>query len=138
MNCEFCSLEMKIRFGSGRFCGKSCASAFAQKLRKERKGTTDTKNMSVLRAKNFLLAVRGHRCEICLLETWQGQFIPLELDHIDGNSDNSEEKNLRLICPNCHSQTPTHAGKNARKHPNTQRHKLYRRLYNGSAVKSGT
>jgi hypothetical protein len=32
--------------------------------------------------------------------------IALEIDHIDGNADNNSEKNLRLLCPNCHSLTP--------------------------------
>lgn len=38
--------------------------------------------------------------------------IPLEVDHIDGNSDNNSEENLRLICPNCHSLTSTYRGAN--------------------------
>lgn len=40
------------------------------------------------------------------------QFIPLEIDHIDGNSENNSEENLRLICPNCHSLTATYKGAN--------------------------
>lgn len=32
--------------------------------------------------------------------------IPLEINHIDGNAANCKEKNLELICPNCHSLTP--------------------------------
>lgn len=31
--------------------------------------------------------------------------IPIEIDHIDGDSENNKEENLRLICPNCHSLT---------------------------------
>lgn len=32
---------------------------------------------------------------------------PLEIDHIDGNSLNNDQHNLRTLCPNCHSLTPT-------------------------------
>ena len=32
--------------------------------------------------------------------------VPLEIDHIDGNSENNQENNLRLLCPNCHALTP--------------------------------
>ena len=56
--------------------------------------------------------IKEHCCEICKLTEWNGQPIPIELDHINGvNSDNRLE-NLRILCPNCHAQTPTHAGKN--------------------------
>lgn len=30
----------------------------------------------------------------------------LEINHIDGNKENCNEKNLELLCPNCHSLTP--------------------------------
>jgi Zn finger protein HypA/HybF involved in hydrogenase expression len=32
---------------------------------------------------------------------------PLEIDHMDGDSENNREQNLRLLCPNCHSLTST-------------------------------
>ena len=32
---------------------------------------------------------------------------PLEVDHIDGDHKNNVESNLQLLCPNCHSLTPT-------------------------------
>ena len=60
----------------------------------------------------FLIRTRGHRCEICKLEEWLGQPIALERDHIDGDSANNTESNLRLLCPNCHAQTPTFCGRN--------------------------
>lgn len=31
--------------------------------------------------------------------------IPLEVNHIDGDAENTKEENLELICPNCHSLT---------------------------------
>lgn len=46
-------------------------------------------------------------CSSCNLDTWLGNPIPLELDHIDGNHLNNDLSNLRLLCPNCHSLTPT-------------------------------
>jgi len=36
----------------------------------------------------------------------------LELDHIDGNNKNNTLKNLRWLCPNCHSMTSTWRGRN--------------------------
>lgn len=67
--------------------------------------------------KVWLLKERGWKCERCNKETWMGDKIPLELDHIDGNPANSLKENLRLLCPNCHSQMPTHAGRNIGNHP---------------------
>jgi HNH endonuclease len=37
---------------------------------------------------------------------------PLEVEHIDGNSENNVEENLTLLCPNCHSLTPTYRALN--------------------------
>jgi HNH endonuclease len=56
--------------------------------------------------------VKERRCEICGLETWNGKPIPLELDHVNGRRDDNRLSNLRLLCPNCHAQTPTYRGRN--------------------------
>jgi hypothetical protein len=52
-------------------------------------------------------------CEICgTSKLWNNKELKFIVDHIDGNSDDSSPKNLRLICPNCDSQLPTFKGKN--------------------------
>lgn len=47
------------------------------------------------------------RCLHCGLYEWRGSPIVLEVDHVDGDHGNEQRDNLRLLCPNCHSQTPT-------------------------------
>ena len=62
--------------------------------------------------KKYLVEKRGETCEDCGLgNSWNGKSLTLHLDHIDGNSDNNLPANLRLLCPNCHSQTDNHGSK---------------------------
>jgi len=53
-----------------------------------------------------------NQCAVCGINDWNGKSINLELDHIDGNRQNHTLRNLRLLCPNCHSQTDTYRAKN--------------------------
>lgn len=50
-------------------------------------------------------------CEVCEITEWNGKPITIELDHIDGDRNNHTLENLKMLCPNCHSQTPTFRGK---------------------------
>ena len=51
-----------------------------------------------------------NKCAKCgLSPKWCGELLTLQLDHIDGDRDNWKLENLRLLCPNCHTQTPTYA-----------------------------
>jgi hypothetical protein len=67
-----------------------------------------------LKLKNRLLKekILEDKCSSCGLTEWLGNPLSLHLDHIDGNNHNHVKSNLRLLCPNCHSQTDTWCGKN--------------------------
>lgn len=54
----------------------------------------------------------GYKCNECSIDSWNGKEISLELEHIDGNYQNCLSVNVCLLCPNCHSQTPTFKAKN--------------------------
>lgn len=75
-----------------------------------------------LTRKVWLIKEKGNRCELCGLTEWYGNPAPIEIDHIDGNSDNNCKENLRLLCANCHYLTPTHAGKNAKRFKTNRAH----------------
>jgi hypothetical protein len=66
--------------------------------------------------KNVLIKERGRMCEECKLTKWLNNLIPLEIHHKDGNKSNNTNDNLSLICPNCHTFTPTYKSKNIRPH----------------------
>lgn len=73
---------------------------------------------STYKLKNKLLKenILENKCSVCGLDNmWNGIPINMELDHIDGNRTNHSLDNLRMICPNCHSQTDTYRSKNRHK-----------------------
>lgn len=56
------------------------------------------------------------KCSLCKMEPfWNGKTLTLQLDHINGDNTDNKIENLRLLCPNCHSQTETFSGAKAKK-----------------------
>lgn len=68
-----------------------------------------------LKKKLIRLGILEWKCSVCGIVDWNGKRISLELDHINGNHQDNSLDNLRIICPNCHSQTDNNCGKNVKK-----------------------
>lgn len=62
--------------------------------------------------KKYYLTKVKYQCAICSISEWDNKPITLELDHCNGNNKDNRFENLRLLCPNCHSQTTTYKNKN--------------------------
>ena len=67
---------------------------------------------STLRKRLLRLGMIDNKCLECgMPPVWNGKEITLELDHINGDNQDNRLENLRLLCPNCHSQTSTFRGR---------------------------
>lgn len=76
-----------------------------------------------------------NKCNICTIHTWQDKPLVLQLDHINGINNDHRLENLRLICPNCHSQTETFSGKNTKRNKTLEPKKI--NYYYGSCKTCG-
>lgn len=66
-----------------------------------------------LKKRLFKTGIKEPECEKCgWAEKSPDGRLPLELDHINGNSRDNRLENLQILCPNCHSLQPTHRGRN--------------------------
>lgn len=77
----------------------------------------DSNYVSTFNLKHRLIRANllSYECSVCHISSWQGKELALQLDHINGVNNDHRLENLRLLCPNCHSQTDTFAGKNKKK-----------------------
>lgn len=69
-----------------------------------------------LKKRLFKAKLKLPKCEKCgWAEISSDGRLPIELDHINGNSRDNRLENLQVLCPNCHSLQPTHRGRNRKK-----------------------
>lgn len=73
---------------------------------------SDWESLSYERKRKRVILEQSGECYDCKLSEWKGCKLTLELEHINGNHLDNSRENLKAICPNCHSITPTWRGKN--------------------------
>ena len=124
--CKNCGKEhRKSNKGKNNYCDNSCQFEFQwiEKTKEIEKG----KIRKATTLKKYIIEKHGDKCSKCdILNEWNGEPLVLQLDHIDGNSDNNLPTNLRLLCPNCHSQTDTFTCKGGITYKNTKRNRYLR------------
>lgn len=90
--CEYCNKIMVYKYGSGRFCNKSCANSYSSSHINNFQNSIQTYRERAF--KSF-----PHKCAVC---GYNEEIGILQVHHIDGNRKNSKLDNLVILCPNCH------------------------------------
>jgi hypothetical protein len=92
-----------------KYCSNICQTSYIKYIKFEKIENGDT-TFSGRQYKKYLIEKYGEKCMQCgwcEISEFSGN-VPIELEHIDGNSENNKLENLKLLCPNCHSLTPTY------------------------------
>lgn len=119
MNCINCNKSINKR---SKYCSNKCQKEYQYKTyinkwkNNENNGMRGEYQISSY-IKTYLFNKYSNKCARCgwgEINKYTSK-IPLEIEHIDGNYKNNKEKNLILLCPNCHSLTSTYKGANLNK-----------------------
>lgn len=82
-------------------------------------------NTSSLRGRLIKEGLKENKCELCNIENWCGKPLSFHLDHINGDNMDNRIENLRILCPNCHSQTDTYCSNNMKSSKSEERNRRY-------------
>ena len=116
-NCLHCGLELSTR--QNKYCSNKCQADYQYNKYIDRwhkgleKGVIGKFQLSS-HIERFIWTKYDSKCAVC---DWSEKNpitnkSPLEIEHVDGNFENNREENLLLLCPNCHSLTPTYKALN--------------------------
>lgn len=88
-----------------------CSPRSTTPLEEILEGKHPTYHGGTLKQRLIAKGLKKNECEECGVNSWQGKPLTCQLDHVDGDNTNHRWENLRILCPNCHSQTPTWGAK---------------------------
>ena len=113
-NCAYCGKEQKYKGVqySNKFCDNVCSGAYLSQQNKQLWSEGKAEAMDRATIRKYISEDRGYKCESCGISDWNGKPLTLQVDHIDGNAGDHTPTNVRLLCPNCHSQSDTFSGAN--------------------------
>jgi len=104
--CLYCGKTLSRK--GKKYCSNKCQGKYKESItfKKIEDGNI---NFHEETFKRFLIYKFGNKCMEC---GWNkrnitSNLVPIQLEHIDGDSDNNNLCNLKLLCPNCHSLTST-------------------------------
>ena len=83
-----------------------------------KENTEYTGSTSNLKKRLLKEKILQNKCSNCGIKEWLEKPISIQLDHINGDVKDNRLENLRMLCPNCHSQTDTYGGKRFKKPQN--------------------
>ena len=107
--------KAKLKYRRMNGLSKGINGALSEEIFKENSlHTTQTAKNRILRNELIPYSCDNKKCFLHgkINPSWAGDGIVLHLDHKNGISNDHRLDNLRFLCPNCHSQTETYAGRN--------------------------
>ncbi len=114
--CVQCGILITTR--AKTFCGTQCSADHRNDAKVSlwlEDWTTGSCKNGVTKqfVKRYVKEQANHQCQICSQsDTHNGKPLTLQIDHIDGDWRNNKAENLRVVCPNCHTQTENYGSKN--------------------------
>lgn len=109
-DCIVCGKTVRKGNTMGKYCSNVCCgkAKFTKTIERAKKGNVAERNT----LRKVITELNGYFCAICGISEYNNKPLTLQVDHINGRADNNSLDNLRLLCPNCHAQSPYFSGAN--------------------------